>query len=429
VSFVQYAQAAEAREPSINIPVDVATPATPESVFKVAFNDTTLTLWNPLPLPEGWTPFPESNPLWFRHASGALMPAWNLFGNCFDLLTLQEERTYGKRDALGRFVGAMSPRRAAGVLDVPAVNEAFAALVGAVAGLEGGGEPLLTLHGLVGPPLLVLSHDNDQLRGNDVWTQAVRVYRVVEPLRRGRPPRLANLWWTLRNEVRPRSYYFDDVVGMVETERMLGFTSTLYYLNGTRGRLGARSGDGLIGPSVRALPDGWSVGIHYNFDTHLNAHAFSSQKSSLERLTGRPIVGGRAHYLRFDTERSFAFWEEHGIRCDESLGYPDVVGYRAGMAGPFQIYDPVLQRRLDILEVPMVFMDGSLLRQFPEDPVGAFERWLAHLSRVGGAMSLLVHPGVSSNPELPEAQGLYRRLLGVARAYGAQSRAALEFLT
>jgi hypothetical protein len=413
---------------AIYIPTDVDAGTLPDDAWEVAFGKTKLIFWNKLPLPSNeWRVLDTNSPLWYVHQCGAVMPAWNLARTLFDLLTLKEETTDSFRDLHGRFVGKMSPRAKKGLLESPIFNDSVAAIVAACVGLRRTGLPDASLlPGLVGQIFIVLSHDLDQLRGNDIWTQAVRLSRALLP-RRGFYPAIRNLWFMLVNAVLPRRYYFDNIVGMIEIERMFGFTSSLYFLNGVGGRFGARSGSDLI-PAVESLtPRGWDLGIHYNYDTHLNQKAFDAQRVELESLLGRQVVAGRAHYLRFDPSKSWHFYTTMGIQVDETLGYYDRIGYRAGIAGPFRPYDPSIGSAISLIEMPMVFMEGALVEQYPHDPAGAFEQHLRHISVVGGAISLLFHPGQFNNPEYQETLGLYHSLLRLARYYGARSINAVDF--
>jgi hypothetical protein len=219
----------------------------------------------------------------------------------------------------------------------------------------------------------------------------------------------------------PQRYYFDNVIGMIEIERMMGFTSSLYFLNGTGGRFGARSGSALISKLAGLTPKGWIFGIHYNYDTFNNEKNFSNQLKELESIIGANVSAGRAHYLRFDPAHSWNFLSKMGVMFDESLGYSDCIGYRAGIAGPFKPFDSQIEREIQLIEMPMVMMDTALITQYGENAVDAFEQHLRHLSIVGGALSLLFHPGYFHNPEYPESLGLYRRLLDKARLYKARS--------
>jgi len=424
IRFRPYDQAIGMQEPVICIPTDIPIPACPERPYKVDFNETTLTLWNRIPRPETgtWNALPdESASLWYRNDSGALIPAWNLFGNLFQLLTFGEEVVHDKRDQHGRVAAAFSPRLEHDLLEVPAFNEAVAVLVAAGVGLRSTGEPTTGLTGMVRSPVVVLSHDCDVLRGNDLWTQVVRGARIFLPLGKLRPPKLDNAWWLVRNAMTPKRFYFDNVTGMMDLERLFGYRSTHYLLNGNGGRFGARSGLAIIRDLLKIVPPQWDVGIHYNYDTFLDDDRFDTQLAELEGIIGEKVRVGRAHYLRFDPQRSFPFLKKYGIEVDESSGYADRIGYRNGLAGCFQVYDAAAGTALDIWEVPLTFMDAVLAQQYGHDAVRIFTQHIYHLSRIGGALSLLFHPGQFFNPEHKHMLGVYHQLLMSCRDLGAIS--------
>ena len=231
----------------------------------------------------------------------------------------------------------------------------------------------------------------------------------------------------LRNAVRPYDHYLDNIRRLIDLESNIGYRSSFYLLNGARGRYGARSGSSLIEKAAAQIPEDWPVGMHYNYSTYRSEKSFAAQKRELENAAERPVRSGRSHYLRLDPERSFRFWASQGISVDETAGYPDRVGYRCGIGGCFQPYEPKLGSSvLDIWEVPLVVMDTTLAAQYGENAVDAFDRILGHLKRVGGAVSLLYHPDQYMNPEFPETHDLYPRLLEVCRKHGALSKTADE---
>ncbi len=430
VRFLPLYDAVKTRERVIAIPYDINVPETPEEPYRVKFNGTELTLYNRLAQPRDgtWTAIPdESTPMWYRNEAGGLIPAWNLFGNLYHLLTFGEERGSPHRDSHGRFAASFSPRAAGGLLEVPTFNEAAAAIVAAAAGLENN-DALLSLDGLVKQPVVMPSHDCDILLGNDIWTQAVRAVRIFLPLAKLKPPKIGNIWWIARNAVTPRKFYFDNATGMVDLERCFGYTSTLYLLNGTGGRFGARSKPDSIAELARKVPRQWNIGMHYNYDTFLNDDRFRAQKEQLRELVGCDIGSGRAHYLKFDPERSFAFLSRHDIEIDESSGYADRIGYRNGIAGCFQAYDTAADKPLDIWEVPMTIMDAVLVNQYGKRAIEKFSRLLYHLSRVGGALSVVFHPGQFFNPEHKHMMGVYHRMLVECRQVGAVSETARSLL-
>ncbi|MHB1018005.1 MAG: polysaccharide deacetylase family protein, partial [Coriobacteriia bacterium] len=277
------------------------------------------------------------------------------------------------------------------------------------------------------PPTLVLSHDVDVLLGNDFWGQFMRLGGALAPLARLRPPNANYLRLIAGNHRDPRRYYLNDIGRMVEAERRHGYHSAFYFLAGKRGLYGPRYGLNAIDEAMQSIPPGWVAGIHYSYYSYLQDDAFTRDMADLKALIGHPPVSGRAHYLRHDPGRSPAFLARFGLGIDESLGYPDAVGYRAGIAGPYEVPGVKLPDGSPMIEMPLVVMDGPLLDY--DDPLGTFERLLRHLTHVGGALSLLTHPGTMDNPQRPRARGLYAAMLEVAASMDVAGVPAESFLS
>jgi len=80
----------------------------------------------------------------------------------------------------------------------------------------------------------------------------------------------------------------------------------------------------------------------------------------LENVTGRPVIGYRNHYLRFSVPKTWQLLSEAGFKYDTTFGFPDVVGFRNGMCHPFMPYDLHRMKDIDIMEIPLAIMDGTL---------------------------------------------------------------------
>jgi len=411
----------DARGPEIVLPADVATPLAPQEPRQVPFNGTFLTLFNPVPRPGSeWRALPdEAAPAWWYHPTGTLTPAYNMLGNVYDLLSFREDAELAARDRHGRLPVAVSPRTPAGIGKVPVANEALALLLDAIAAMERGAAPTFRLDGLIEAPALVLSHDCDLLRGDDAITQAIRAYRIVQPCLRGRAPRLRLLGIIFANFRHPYRYFLDDLIKMLAVERRFGYRSIMYVLNGTGGRFGARSGLAAVRRLLERVPAGWEIGIHYNYDTFHQPGRFAAQKAEIEALIGEAVTAGRAHYLRFDPRRSPAFVAERGIRFDESVGWSSQNAYKAGIAAPFRPLNEAVGSRVDVIELPLVFMDTNVAEG--EDGYLSFKNLLGHLEKIGGVIGVLFHPGTFSNPERPDLEGLYFGILQLANEARARN--------
>lgn len=431
IRFLPYDQAVNINGKKIVVPIDIPVPNIPQETWQVIFNNTKLTLWNKIDKPTSvdWQTIPnETTPLWYKNSSGTLMPAWNLFGNIFSLLTFEEEKHTTQRDHHGRFNATLSPRYKAGILEVPAFNEAVAAIIAAIIAIKKDNENYTSLDEVLKPPMMVLSHDCDSLHGNDIWTQMIRAYRIFQPLLKIKRPKVENFWWIIRNMLTPQRFYYDNVTGMIDLERCFNFTSTFYLLNGNGGRFGARSGNRLLPDLCGEIPDRWRVGIHYNYDTFLKKDNFQSQLNKLNSIVQNPLTMGRAHYLKFDPEKSFEFLQSFGVKVDESSGYSDCIGYRNGIAGGFRIYDTVNEKERDIWEVPLTVMEITLLKQYGSNSLNKIVKHLSHLKCIGGALSIVFHPGQFFNPELKPFLGLYHKILIECRQLGVSSITADSFI-
>lgn len=410
---------------SIIIPIVPKESIEPVS-WTVPFRGTTLTLWNRLPLLDGWQCDNADSPLWYRSPQGHLTPAWDIAGTMLELLTMHEERVSERRDWMGRAVASMSPRSADGRLLVPMVNNSATVLVDQCLRLSYG--DLAPSIPFAKPISVCLSHDLDQLRGDDFWTQAARLRRFLLPLRRIRMPHFLALVSIVANQLMPRKFFMDDLLGMIAAERARGFKSINYVLNGKRGRYGARTASRFIGRYLKEVIPHCDIGMHYNHGTLGHEKPFRLQRQEIEAQTSQVPIAGRAHYLVMEPQTSFRFWETEGMKIDESLGYPDAVGYRAGIAGPFRPFDESKQREGAITSLPLIAMDSAVAHQFGADYEAEIEALVRHLSIVGGTFTLLFHPGMFANPEHPETEGMYERILDIFVKYGAVSKTPLAIL-
>lgn len=401
-------------ESGLFIPSDIPfeAGAGPVSVDCFGVNLTMLHPFNPRSFP-GCSPVPGTPWLW-RTPRGALMPAFNLSGFVGRFIDFGEERAVPTRDVHGRLPPEASTLVRLGVSHLPLLNIYFFALLG-VAAAQGTNAAVADPSEHVLPPVLVLSHDCDQLRGNDFISQATRIYRLLAPLKRLRPPALSNLRHIIENALFPRKYFFNDALAMSAAERRLGFRSAFYFLNGMGGRLGARSGSSIIAEFARQLPEDAELGVHYNYRHVFDRSRLEAQVRELEALTGRTIRSGRAHYLAFDPNESFAVLDDLGIRVDESLGFSNLNAFRVGFAGAFRVERGLKAGRPPVVEIPLHFMDSNTA---PREDQHDVLRMAAEVEKVGGVVTVLYHPGAFDAPENGTLRGVYSRYLAHFNDHG-----------
>jgi peptidoglycan/xylan/chitin deacetylase (PgdA/CDA1 family) len=104
------------------------------------------------------------------------------------------------------------------------------------------------------------------------------------------------------------------------------------------------------------------VGLHGSYRSARDVRLLAAEKRRLEEL-GTRVVGHRYHYLRVDPHHNLEPLAEAGLRYDSTLGFPDALGFRGGLARPFRPWDFGLDEPLDVVEVPLAAMDVTLAEQ------------------------------------------------------------------
>jgi hypothetical protein len=172
---------------------------------------------------------------------------------------------------------------------------------------------------------------------------------------------------------------------------------------------------------------GAEIGLHGSYTAADDPQRLAEEKASLEALAG-PVHGHRYHYLRGDPHRNIA---RLPFRYDTTLGFPDAVGFRAGIARPFFPWDFDRDAPADVLEIPLAAMDATLAeerylglsakRAWPQ--LNALLDWGA---ANGGAFAILWHPDRFDPLSSGGWDRLYSRLLDGVQARGGSCVSAGE---
>jgi peptidoglycan/xylan/chitin deacetylase (PgdA/CDA1 family) len=167
------------------------------------------------------------------------------------------------------------------------------------------------------------------------------------------------------------------------------------------------------------LEGGAEVGLHGSYLAAEDLERLARERALLAQLDG-PLIGHRYHYLRVDPHRNLAPLAGVGFRYDTSLGFPDALGFRAGIAHPFRPWDFAQDGPADLVEVPLAAMDATLAeeRYAGLSAAEAKPRVLELLDRAaeqGGAFSILWHPERFDGPSAQGWDALYFELVDAVR--------------
>lgn len=338
----------------------------------------------------------DSSGRWISSAAdGSLRLGADLVGGAFLLLSRLEEALPAPRDAHGRLPGSESLAGRAGFLDRPLVDEYAEVLFHAMRRLW----PRLAR----APRAyrLVLSHDVDVpfcrdrlLRrvGGDLLTRRdarLAVRRCAARMRASAPVEGSDVCCT-----------FDRIMDSAESA---GIRTAFYFLAGGHGEphsAAYRLDEPRTERILRRVADrGHEVGLHPSYLTHRDPQAIRDEFSSLRAACARlgieqPSWGGRQHYLRWTNPVTWQAWADAGLDYDSTLTFADEPGFRSGTCRPYPAFNLHTREELDLVERPLVVMDGTLFdykRLGPAEALATIEHLSARCRRVSGEFTLLWH--------------------------------------
>lgn len=108
---------------------------------------------------------------------------------------------------------------------------------------------------------------------------------------------------------------------------------------------------------------GGQIGLHGSYPSAEHLQYLHKEKQNLSELCDKTISVSRQHYLRTffaDDPNSLDLWRQVGITDDYTLGFAERCGFRCGTCHPYPLYDVRNDKVTDIIEHPLIVMDGTL---------------------------------------------------------------------
>ena len=111
---------------------------------------------------------------------------------------------------------------------------------------------------------------------------------------------------------------------------------------------------------IGEIDDFAHVGLHPSYKSNESLNSLRAEKSRIEEILGREVTDTRQHFLKVKLPYTFMDIEKAGFTDDNSLGYADEIGFRAGIARPFMWYNLKENRPSKLKLHPISYMDGTL---------------------------------------------------------------------
>lgn len=166
---------------------------------------------------------------------------------------------------------------------------------------------------------------------------------------------------------------------------------------------------------IRAVIDwlkaeGVECGVQPGYNTFRSPERLRREVNLLREIFGDEPLGGRQHYLRWCPD-TWIHWEMCGLAYDSTLAYADHIGFRAGTCIPYHPWLLSLNRAADLLEIPLIAMDRTLLYYMglrEETSVEAVRRCVNRCRAVGGVFTIVWHNNTLLEPKY---RSLYLKIL------------------
>ena len=373
---------------------------------------------------------------------------FDLIASAFVLLACWDERITRERDKYGRlpYTASIFAANAALRLEDPAVDRYAELVRGALAPrlAELGLEPLRpagSVWGARGRFAIALTHDLDNLWR---WTRhgfAAAGYRTARAARHleGRAV-VRELGdgadWLVRHLPR-RTDPFWTFPQILKGEDVRGVSSTFFVI----ARHTHKQDGNQPRTYRRKMPEALSllashrreIGLHGNDSDRLGVDALLNDRGLLASSARSEVHGIRYHYLRCLYHETLPLLEQARFSYDTSLAFAEHEGFRCGCSFPFRPYFLAEERPLDLVELPLAVMDGTLQESHYRG-LAAAEAELTAASVLcralgsGGAVSLLWHNNRFDRRVSRGYDKVYWNLVDQALARGAWLTSAGEIV-
>ncbi len=297
----------------------------------------------------------------------------DIFGSCFFMLTRYEEYVIKKRDSHDRFDYKNSISYNAGFLNRPIVNEYVELLWCAIKRVA----PYLQRK--IKKFQVIPTHDIDKPFGMmyDSKKQIIRhfigdlIFRKDINCCFKRIKELFDLFFYknkyLLNKIKTYEYLF-------EISRKYNLVDYYFFMNSKSSYLDGNylvDDNNILELIKNIISEGHFVGLHPSYISYKNLYQIQKEARSFNEILIKyhlpKIIGARQHYLRWSNPETWQIYESVNIPFDSSLTYAGYVGFRCGTCYEYSVYDLINRKMLNLKEMPLIVMDGTLFEYMQLD--------------------------------------------------------------
>ncbi len=224
--------------------------------------------------------------------------------------------------------------------------------------------------------------------------------------------------WKIRPSLDPYVEAIDEFLFQEEKRKL----SSIFFFKATeKGHPDATYDvqDPILHEIIRVImaPGYHQIGLHGSYPSANNLQCLQKEKQNLSKLCDEEVRISRQHYLRTffsDDPNSLDLWRNAGITDDYTLGFAERCGFRCGTCHPYPLYDVRHDKVTDIIEHPLIVMDGTLsdyMKLSVEEAHTLTQRLKQRCLDVEGDFVILWHNHATTREMKPYYEGVYLPLL------------------
>jgi hypothetical protein len=291
----------------------------------------------------------------------------DIFGSAFFMLSRYEELIKKDQDNHDRFPAWASAAFKAGFLDRPIVNEYLEILWACLTQLWPG------LARKERKASNFITCDTDWPFDPAVHSLKPAIMKIARLLIKEKSSiaaiRTGLNFVVAKFGLKVKDSYRDAISWMMDVNEAAGNRIAFYFITYNTSKLDSYENMGSA--KMRALfreilSRGHEIGLHPGYETYSNPQNFKTSVDTLKRILEeegiqQQQIGGRQHFLRWNTAQTPHLWEENGLSYDSTLSFADKTGFRCGVCYEFKMYDLLNRKPLKLKQRPLIVMECAII--------------------------------------------------------------------
>ena len=165
---------------------------------------------------------------------------------------------------------------------------------------------------------------------------------------------------------------------------------------------------------IRQLRTKGSIGCHPSFASSFSSSKLTCEINNLSAIIKEKIRYSRSHYLLLDFPETYQKYVLNGMEIDFTLGYPELIGFRASTCKTFHFFDLSTNENTPLYLAPLAYMEATLQKYMqlkPDKALVLIKQLINAVKSVNGTFISLWHNESFEKNEKEDWKKIYEQSL------------------